>query len=64
MYCLIILSGLIDMGFSIFFIQFTFFFSDPPLRSMREELLSPHLLPRDSSSITANLSSILDLQTQ
>ncbi|EJW83588.1 hypothetical protein WUBG_05501 [Wuchereria bancrofti] len=36
---------------------------DPPLRSMREELLPSNLLPRDLTS-SANLSSMLDLQTQ
>ncbi|EFO18102.2 hypothetical protein LOAG_10395 [Loa loa] len=37
---------------------------DPPLRSMREELLSPQPVSKDSSSGTVNLSSILDPQTQ
>uniref|UniRef100_A0A0R3S3K1 Nucleoporin NUP35 n=1 Tax=Elaeophora elaphi TaxID=1147741 RepID=A0A0R3S3K1_9BILA len=37
---------------------------DPPLRSMREELLSPRRVLKDSNSSTTNLSNMLDLQTQ
>ncbi|KAM3725079.1 Nucleoporin NUP35 [Dirofilaria immitis] len=37
---------------------------DPPLRSMREELLSPEPLSKDSTSISANISGTLDIQTQ
>ncbi|CAG9537523.1 unnamed protein product [Cercopithifilaria johnstoni] len=37
---------------------------DPPLRSMREELLCPYQISRDSTSTISNLSSVLDLQTQ
>ncbi|KAL3982962.1 Nup53/35/40-type RNA recognition motif family protein [Acanthocheilonema viteae] len=40
--------------------------TDPPLRSMREELLLPQQMSKDSNSTTTSLSSLqtLDLQTQ
>ncbi|VDO29250.1 unnamed protein product [Onchocerca flexuosa] len=37
---------------------------DPPLRSMREELLSPETPCKDSGSVSGNISSILDIHTQ